>query len=124
MPERWSEGRRNAIPSNRLGNFGATQSVMTDMETTVCIVGARPAGAPPEADATPLKYSFNPKLLDRIVQDRPCVALVATATTSPDLLWNPAERLFFAQDLMFMIRAFWLERPDMFLDEMVLTERP
>lgn len=59
-------------------------------------------------------YAFNPQLIHRVVDGEACCALVATTSVSDDMVWNPAERVFFAQDLMFMIRAFWQECPALF----------
>lgn len=42
------------------------------------------------------------------------VVIVAVKLLSRDFLWNPAERLYFAQDLAFFVRSMLLERPDVF----------
>lgn len=61
-----------------------------------------------------LAYAFNPALAARTVDGRRELALVASAPASPELVWNAAERLYFAQDLMFMVRAFATEAPELF----------
>ena len=65
---------------------------------------------PPASDA----YTFNELLLDRVLYGRSYCVLVGSRSLAPDFLWNPAERLFFVQDLMFMLRAFATEEPALF----------
>jgi hypothetical protein len=43
--------------------------------------------------------------------------LTGYRTLDEDFLWDPAKQLFFAQDLMIMVRSFWLECPALFADE-------
>lgn len=79
------------------------------------LAGAAQAG---EA-ASPLIYAFNSELLTMHLEGRPYAGLVANTHVSADMVWNPAERLFFAQDLMFMLRSFVR-----FGDELFLIEDP
>lgn len=75
-------------------------------------------GANREGEAAPpLAYLFNTELLTLFIEGRRHVGLVATANVAYDLVWNAAERLFFAQDLMFMIRAFMRVGGELFLVE-------
>ncbi|MEO9788553.1 MAG: hypothetical protein ABJF67_13220 [Aurantimonas coralicida] len=62
-------------------------------------------------------YVFRPDLLRRRLGTDEYVVLVASATLPSDLLWNPAERLYFAQDLMFMVRSIVNEAPYLFRNE-------
>lgn len=43
------------------------------------------------------------------------VVLVANKFVSAAFLWDSADQLYFAQDLMFMLRAFLTEKPEMFV---------
>lgn len=60
-------------------------------------------------------YAFLDTPLRRDLSGSPCTALVASKFVSGDSLWDSASQLYFAQDLMFMLRAFLAERPDMFV---------
>lgn len=58
------------------------------------------------------QYQFNPTLTTRQIGESHCPALACTMSLQPDFLWNAAERLYFAQDLAIMLRAFVLEWPE------------
>lgn len=60
------------------------------------------------------RYSFNERLLERRLLGQTYYCLVGSLSLPHDFLWNPAERLFFCQDLMFMLRAFLNERGGLF----------
>jgi hypothetical protein len=64
----------------------------------------------------PIRYRLNPSLLQRQVDGQPCVAIVATAAVAHDLVWNPSEKVYFAQDLCFMLKSFLQENPAAFAD--------
>lgn len=61
-----------------------------------------------------IAYCFNRTFLHRVVDDVEYIVVVATTGLPEDTVWNPSERVFFAQDLMFMIRSFMQERPEIF----------
>ena len=80
-------------------------------------------GATREGEAmAPLAYLFNTELLTLFIEGRRHVGMVATANVAYDLVWNAAERLFFAQDLTFMIRAFTRVGGELFMVEEPKTE--
>lgn len=64
-----------------------------------------------------IAYKFSDKLLPRQVDDKSYLVVVATTALSDDTVWNPSEAVFFAQDLMFMTRAFLQECPELFAME-------
>ncbi|MCY0146566.1 hypothetical protein OEG84_02235 [Hoeflea sp. G2-23] len=68
---------------------------------------------PAESSST-IAYSFNRAFLTRTVDDVEYLIVVATTNLPEDTVWNPSERVFFAQDLMFMVRSFMQERPEIF----------
>lgn len=55
---------------------------------------------------SPLVYFFNDEMLPMKDGDATYLGMVATASVSSDMVWNAAERLYFAQDLMLMVRSF------------------
>ncbi|MCT4334072.1 hypothetical protein MU516_14495 [Paracoccus sp. YLB-12] len=57
-------------------------------------------------------YHFNPTLMRRSLNSRPHNALSCSMSLPQDFLWNAAERLYFAQDLAIMLRAFVYEWPE------------
>ncbi|KMK65620.1 hypothetical protein [Puniceibacterium sp. IMCC21224] len=65
-------------------------------------------------DRSTIAYAFNSEFLSRTVDGQDYVVVVASTGVSYDTVWNPSERVFFAQDLMFMIRAFMQECPEIF----------
>jgi hypothetical protein len=115
----------NSLASAHLGNkfkhsFGGASACPTSSETS--------------AVATEYSYSFNQQLITRRVRDvsfgppesqkefsdasatgeRDFFCKVGSASLARDFLWNPSERMFFAQDLMFMLRACLEEEPSLF----------
>ncbi len=64
-----------------------------------------------------IAYRFNQEFLTRTVDGKDYIVVVATTRVADDLVWSPSEKVFFAQDLMFMIRAFMQENADMFREE-------
>lgn len=66
-----------------------------------------------------IAYSFNPELLISKVGGVEHYSLVATTLISEDLVWNPSERVFFAQDLMFMMRSLTSEYDPAFRTEVM-----
>lgn len=73
------------------------------------IGGAAAEGDGAEAEAKPARerlcYVFNRRPIEREVAGEPYVCLVASAWLADDFLWDAGDRLFFAQDLMFFLRA-------------------
>lgn len=67
----------------------------------------------------PLVYSFNSTLLCKTIRGRRYYQLVASTAVQSDFLWDPSERLFFAQDILFFLRGFVAENATCFrrLDE-------
>ncbi len=59
-------------------------------------------------------YSVNAETVLRNTNRTEYECLVLIREFPDDFLWNSAEKLWFAQDLMFMLRAFVQEQPDMF----------
>lgn len=45
------------------------------------------------------------------------ICVVYSAIMKPDFLWDSSEILYFSQDLMFMLRAFINEQPDLFISK-------
>ncbi len=72
------------------------------------------SGGEKQGDRGSERYIFNERLLERSLHEWDYWVLVALRPLSSDFLWNPSERLFFAQDLMFMLRAFVAEQPQLF----------
>lgn len=71
------------------------------------------------ADGAPrarLSYAFNDRALVRQLGERPMVCLVASAWLADEFLWDAGERLFFAQDLVFFLRAVAREAGDLLRD--------
>lgn len=64
-----------------------------------------------------IAYKFNKEFLPSQYDGRECLVVVATTGLPEDTVWNPSERVFFAQDLMFMIRSFITECPSVFAGE-------
>ncbi|AUN30568.1 hypothetical protein [Niveispirillum cyanobacteriorum] len=62
------------------------------------LVGAKSAG-----------YSINPAPIERVFDGNRYCAIVLARQLAPDFLWDPAEQLYFCQDLMFMLRAILSE---------------
>lgn len=54
------------------------------------------------------------KIYQRKLNGKKMYLLVASRPVSSDMLWHSAEKLYFAQDLMFMIRAIVQEAPFLF----------
>ena len=67
--------------------------------------------------ASTISYEFSQNLLTRHIDKRDYLVLVATTPLAEDTVWNPSEAVIFAQDLMFMIRAFLQENAEMFRRE-------
>lgn len=59
-------------------------------------------------------YKLNPMAVHRRFMDRRYVALVLSRELRPNFMFDISQKLYFAQDLMFMTRAFLTERPDAF----------
>lgn len=76
--------------------------------------GAGRAGPTEPGRAPSTGYVFLDHPLRRDLAGTPCTVLVANKFVSGDFLWDSAGQLYFAQDLMFMLRAFLSERPDLF----------
>lgn len=60
-----------------------------------------------------LVYSFNERAIQRTIDGRKMVCLVGAMWLADDFLWDASERLLFAQDLMFFLRAVTHEAGDM-----------
>ncbi len=60
-------------------------------------------------------WNFLKTGVSRCIEGRRHLCLVGGKFVSRDFLWDSAEQLYFAQDLMFMLRAFLAEAPDCFL---------
>lgn len=76
--------------------------------------GAGRAGPAEPGRAPSTGYIFLDHPLRRTLAGASCTALVANKFVPGDFLWDSASQLYFAQDLMFMLRAFLSERPDLF----------
>lgn len=76
--------------------------------------GAARAGPAEPNKAASTGYVFLDHPLRRSLGGAACTALVANKFVPADFLWDSASQLYFAQDLMFMLRAFLSERPDLF----------
>lgn len=61
-------------------------------------------------------YVFHERVLMRVLDGRPWYVLVGSCRLPRDVLWNPAETLFVAQDLMFMVRAMVNEGAELFAE--------
>ena len=59
-------------------------------------------------------YEFNDHLFSRELEGQNYKVLVGSISLSSDFLWNPSEKLFYAQDLMLFIRAIVNECPELF----------
>lgn len=77
--------------------------------------GASKAGAPVQPEKASSGYTFLDVLIRREVLGVDHLVLVANKFLSDEFLWDSASQLYFAQDLMFMLRAFLTERPDLFV---------
>lgn len=77
--------------------------------------GAAKAGAPVQPEKASSGYVFLDELIRREVFNVDHAFLVANKFLSDEFLWDSAGQLYFAQDLMFMLRAFLTERPDLFV---------
>lgn len=78
--------------------------------------GTRERGAPAEGAHPPIHYQVNPATLLRTIDGVDHVAIVASAGVAHDLVWNPSEKVYFAQDLCFMLKAFLQENPAIFAE--------
>ncbi len=75
------------------------------------------AGRPDEGDdRLHTGYAFLKEPIARAIDGAPFVCLVGGKFVSREFLWDSAEQLYFAQDLMFMLRAFLAEAPELFAD--------
>ena len=70
-------------------------------------------GVPGESSAT-IAYRFNPEFLVRRIEGKKYLVVVASTRVPDDTVVNASEKVFFAQDLMFMVRAFMQENPRIF----------
>lgn len=61
------------------------------------------------AGAKSAGYSINPAPIERVFNGKRYCAIVLARQLAPDFLWDPAEQLYFCQDLMFMLRAILSE---------------
>ncbi|NIZ00340.1 hypothetical protein [Thalassospira lucentensis] len=61
-----------------------------------------------------ITYRFNNTILERHIGGKLYYCIVATANLKPDFLWDPSEKLYFCQDMMFMVRSFYSENPNLF----------
>ncbi|MBL0948977.1 hypothetical protein [Brevundimonas sp.] len=77
--------------------------------------GASRAGAPVQPEKASSGYTFLDELIRRRILGVDHLVLVANKFLSDEFLWDSASQLYFAQDLMFMLRAFLTERPDLFV---------
>lgn len=77
--------------------------------------GAAKAGAPVQPEKAASGYVFLDELIRREIFGADHAVLVANKFLSDEFLWDSAAQLYFAQDLMFMLRAFLTERPDLFV---------
>ena len=59
-------------------------------------------------------YSYNETLITEPMEGESYLCFVLVRHLSPNFLWDPAEKLSFSQDLMFMLRSFYLEQTEMF----------
>lgn len=59
--------------------------------------------------ATKSGYTVNKELINRHHDSGIHYGIVFIRELAPDFLWNPAEQMFIAQDLMFMVRALMVE---------------
>jgi hypothetical protein len=62
-------------------------------------------------------YIFYHQIFNRVLEGKPWYIMVGSRKIARDTLWNPAERLFIAQDLMFMVRAMASEGALLFVEE-------
>lgn len=63
---------------------------------------------------TPYRYRFNPQLVERTVNGAPYIVLVLFCDLRRDFLYETREQLYFAQDLMLMIKSVLKEGPSLF----------
>lgn len=77
--------------------------------------GASKAGAVVQPEKANSGYTFLDELIRRRILGVEHLVLVANKFLSDEFLWDSASQLYFAQDLMFMLRAFLTERPDLFV---------
>lgn len=61
-----------------------------------------------------IHYQYNPKFLHRIFDDKDYLCIVGSSELSSEMLWNASDILYFTQDLILMVRAFYQERPELF----------
>lgn len=61
-----------------------------------------------------IHYQYNPKFLHRIFDDKDYLCIVGSSELSSEMLWNTSDILYFTQDLILMVRAFYQERPELF----------
>jgi hypothetical protein len=59
-------------------------------------------------------YAVNQLTIKRHLADRAYVALVLSRELKPNFMFDISQKLYFAQDLMFMVRSLMHERPDAF----------
>jgi hypothetical protein len=62
-------------------------------------------------------YVFHHQIFSRVLNGKAWYIMVGSRAIARDTLWNPAERLFIAQDLMFMLRAMASEGAPLFVEE-------
>lgn len=60
-------------------------------------------------------YIVRPSLITREFAGVPYLACVLAKPLKEEFLWDAAEQVYFAHDLMIMLRFFYLERPELFL---------
>jgi hypothetical protein len=93
---------------------GAREGSRADTRAKENAAGAHGGGAESDPAQVAQGYRFNLDLLERRMNGVDYLCLVAARHFPKDFLWDSAEKLFFAQDLMLMLRAFVTERPELF----------
>lgn len=85
---------------SEIGEKNADEELVSDNAVPLknTLVGAKSAG-----------YSINPAPIERVFNGNRYCAIVLARPLAPDFLWDPAEQLYFCQDLMFMLRAILSE---------------
>jgi hypothetical protein len=112
--ERFAEEHPGFASNSADNTADVAKWVFSRFRHTLAGAGMQEGAHVQTAEPAPGRYDFNQNVLRRAIGDRTVLCFVASCSVAPDFLYNPGERLFFAQDLMFFLRSFLTEGRDMF----------
>lgn len=64
-----------------------------------------------------ISYQYNSEFLHRVFDNQNYLCIVGSSQLNQDMLWNSSDILYFTQDLVLMVRAFYQERRELFWED-------